>query len=155
MDKIDIAICEALQKDSRITIAELGEIVGLSNSACHRRVQNLSDSGVISGFSARLNPTKLGLGVQAFIEITLNDQSHQSMDAFEEALANMDDVLECNLISGSADYMLSVAAKSLSDYDEIHRNYLSELPGVSSMTTKFTIRRIKEWQGYKVSHLRH
>lgn len=153
MDRIDIAICEALQKDSRITIADLGDIVGLSNSACHRRVQSLSESGIIQNYSARLDPAKLGLGVKAFIEITLKDQSRNSMEAFEEALSDMDDILECYLMSGSADYMLSVAARSLSDYDAIHRNCLSELPGVSSMTTKFTIRRVKEWRGYQVRRL--
>ncbi len=153
MDRIDIAILEALQKDSHATITEIGDTVGLSNSACHRRIQSLQDSGIIHNYSARLNPVKLGLGVQAFIEITLKDQSRESMDRFEAIVADMDDILECYLMSGEADYMLSVAAINLNDFDDIHRNCLSELPSVSSMTTKFLIRRIKDWRGYPVRRL--
>lgn len=153
MNKIDIAILEALQKDSRSTIAEISERVGLSHSAAHRRVQALQESGIITNYSARLNPQKLGLGVQAYIEITLKDQSRESMDSFEARVAQMDDILECYLMSGSADYMLSVVAINLSDFDDIHRNCLSELPGVMSMTTKFLIRRIKDWNGYPVKRL--
>jgi len=154
MDRIDIAILEALQRDSRLTITNIGDEVGLSSSACHRRVQSLQESGIINSYSARLNPVKLGLGVQAFIEITLKDQSRESMDRFEALVVDMDDILECYLMSGEADYMLSVAAINLNDFDEIHRNCLSELPGVSSMTTKFLIRRIKDWNGYPVKRLR-
>lgn len=153
MDKIDIAILDTLQMDSRATIAEIGDRVGLSNSAAHRRVQALQESGVITNYSARLNPRKLGLGVQAYIEITLKDQSRESMDKFENQVAAMDDILECYLMSGSADYMLSVVATTLNDFDDIHRNCLSELPGVMSMTTKFLIRRIKDWNGYPVKRL--
>lgn len=153
MDKIDIAILNMLQMDSRATIADIGDHVGLSNSAAHRRVQALQESGVITNYSARLNPQKLGLGVQAYIEITLKDQSRESMDKFEERVADMDDILECYLMSGSADYMLSVVATNLNDFDDIHRNCLSELPGVMSMTTKFLIRRIKDWNGYPVKRV--
>lgn len=153
MDRIDILILEALQRDSSATIAEIGEAAGLSNSAAHRRVQNLQDSGIVTNYSARLNPDKLGLGVQAFIEITLRDQSRESMDKFESHVAQMDDILECYLMSGSADYMLTVVALNLNDFDDIHRNCLSELPGVMSMTTKFLIRRIKNWNGYPVRRL--
>lgn len=153
MDKIDIAILDMLQIDSRATIADIGDHVGLSNSAAHRRVQALQESGVITNYSARLNPQKLGLGVQAYIEITLKDQSRESMDKFEERVADMDDILECYLMSGSADYMLSVVATNLNDFDDIHRNCLSELPGVMSMTTKFLIRRIKDWNGYPVKRV--
>ncbi len=153
MNRIDILILEALQKDSSATIAEIGNAVGLSNSAAHRRVQSLQESGVITNYSARLNPDKLGLGVQAFIEITLTDQSRESMDKFEEIVSDLDDILECYLMSGSADYMLSVAALNLNDFDDIHRNCLSDLPGVASMTTKFLIRRIKNWNGYPVRRL--
>jgi len=153
MDRADIAILEALQSDSRLTVIEIGEKVGLSSSACHRRMQGLEKAGVIDGYAAILNPEKLGLGVHAFIEITLTNQSRKSMDQFETAVVDLEDILECHLMSGEADYLLTVAAINLEDFDDIHRNYLSGLPGVSSMTTKFLIRRIKDWAGYPVRRL--
>lgn len=153
MDRADIAILEALQSDSRLTVIEIGERVGLSSSACHRRMQALEKGGVIAGYAATLDPEKLGLGVHAFIEIRLTDQSQPAMNLFEKAVADLEDILECHLMSGDADYLLTVAATNLADFDDIHRNCLSRLPGVSSMTTKFLIRRIKDWAGYPVRRI--
>lgn len=153
MDRTDIAILEALQADSRSTVATIGDKVGLSSSACHRRMQALEDGGFIDRYAAILNPAKLGLGVHSIIEITLTDQSRNTMDRFEAAVVDLADILECTLMSGDADYLLTVAAINLADFDDIHRNTLSQLPGVSSMKTRFLIRRIKAWAGYPVRRL--
>ena len=150
MDRADIAILERLQADSRLSIAEMGESVGLSSSACHRRMRALEEAGYITGYHARLDPARLGLGLHAFVEISLTSQSQQSMDRFEAAVGDFTDILECHLMSGTADYLLRVAATSLDGYDEIHRNCLARLPGVSAMKTSFSIRRIKAWTGYPV-----
>ena len=150
MDRADAALLQALQSDSSRPLAELAERAGLSPSACHRRVRALEERGLIAGYSARLDPRRLGLMVEVFVEITLTSQSREAMDRFEEAVASFDDILECHLMSGQADYILRVAAEDLDHYDRIHRNCLARLPGVSAMHSSFAIRRIKRMAGYPV-----
>ncbi|MFM2371705.1 MAG: hypothetical protein RIS85_1427 [Pseudomonadota bacterium] len=150
MDRADIALLEAVQADSALSIAELSEKVALSPSACHRRIKALEQAGVIVGYGARLEPRMLGLTVQVFVEITLTSQSREAMDRFEQAVGDFDDILECHLMSGGADYLLRVAARDLEQYDRIHRDCLARLPGVSAMRSSFSLRRIKRMQGYPV-----
>ena len=151
VDRIDIRILEALQRDSRPAIADLADTIGLSASACHRRVRALEEAGMIRGYVAELDADKLGIGLHAFVEISLASQSRASLDAFEAAVGRYDDILECYLMAGAADYMLRVAASNLADFDDIHRRCLAQLPGVSSMRTSFSIRRIKRWAGYRLA----
>ncbi len=92
-----------------------------------------------------------GLKLLAFVEITLTSQSHEAMDRFEAAVQDYDDILDCHLMSGQADYLLRVAAADLEQYDRIHRDCLARLPGVSAMRSAFAIRRIKRWRGYPVT----
>jgi DNA-binding Lrp family transcriptional regulator len=148
MDSIDQHIARALQADSSRSIADLAELVGTSTSACHRRIKSLEASGLIRGYSAVLDPQRLGLKLQAFVEITLNSQSREAMDRFEQAVGDFDDILECHLMSGNADYILRIAARDLDQFDHIHRECLARLPGVSSMRSSFAIRTIKRWKGY-------
>lgn len=150
MDRFDRAILRELQRDSSRSIAELAQAAGVSASACHRRMRVLEKSGVIAGYAAYLDPEKLGLAAEIFVEITLTSQSREAMDRFEAAVREFDDILECRLMSGAADYMLRVAAESLKHYDSIHRDCLARLPGVSSMRSSFTLRPIKRMRGYPV-----
>lgn len=148
MDRNDVRILEALQADSARSIADLAELAGVSTSACHRRIKALEAAGIIGGYSARLDPQQLGLQLQAFVEITLTSQSREAMDRFEQAVGEFEDILECHLMSGSADYILRIAARDLEQFDAIHRNCLARLPGVSAMRSSFAIRTIKQWRGY-------
>ncbi|MFN4135558.1 MAG: Lrp/AsnC family transcriptional regulator [Novosphingobium sp.] len=150
MDRADLALLLALQDDSSLSIAELAEKVALSPSACHRRIKALEQDGVIAGYGARLEPRRLGLTVEVFVEITLTSQSREAMDRFERSVGDFDDILECHLMSGTADYLLRVAASDLDHYDWIHRECLARLPGVSAMRSSFSLRRIKRMQGYPV-----
>lgn len=150
MDRNDTIILEALQRDSSRSIAELAEIAGVSPSACHRRIKSLEATGVINGYAAQIDPQRLGLKLQAFVEITLTSQSRDAMDRFEQAVGDFEDILECHLMSGSADYILRIAAPDLEQFDQIHRNCLSRLPGVSAMRSSFAIRTIKRWRGYPI-----
>jgi DNA-binding Lrp family transcriptional regulator len=151
MNRIDAALLHELQLDSSLSIAELADRLGLSSSACHRRIRSLTDAGIIIGYQARVDRKRLGLSVESFVEITLTSQSRSAMEKFEEAVAGFDDILECHLMSGAADYLLRVAASDLEDFNSIHRNCLSRLPGVSSMRTSFSIRRIKSMGPYRVT----
>lgn len=153
MDRADIALLEVLQADSARSIAEFAEKIALSPSACHRRIKALEQAGVIAGYGARLDPRALGLTVEVFVEITLTSQSREAMDRFERAVGDFDDILECHLMSGTADYLLRVAAADLGHYDAIHRDCLARLPGVSAMRSSFSLRRIKAMRGYPVRGL--
>lgn len=150
VDRADVAILEALQDDSSQSVAQLAHHAGVSASACHRRIKALEAAGIITGYAAQVDSGRLGLKLQAFVEITLTSQSREAMDRFETAVGDFDDILECHLMSGQADYLLRVAATDLEQYDRIHRDCLARLPGVSSMRSAFAIRRIKRWQGYPV-----
>ena len=153
MDRFDIALLEALQSDSRRSMNELGEQIGLSSSACHRRIRALEDAGMIEGYAARLDPAALGLTLQAFVEISLTSQSREVMERFETAVAGFPEILECHLMAGQADYLLRVAAADLKGFDAVHRDCLARLPGVSAIRTSFAIRRIRDWRGYRLRDL--
>ena len=150
MDRFDAHILRELQKDSHIAVAELAERIGLSTSACHRRVKLLEQAGLIDGYSARVTPKALGLDLEVFVDITLTSQSQESMDAFEKAVQLYDEILECVLTTGTADYILRIVARDVAHYDNLHRNCLARLPGVSGMQTSFALRSIKRWRGYPV-----
>jgi len=150
VDNFDRAILRALQQDSSQSLSALSDAANLSPSACHRRMRALEESGVIAGYQARLEPRRLGYAVEIFVEIALNSQSREALDRFEKAASELDQILECHLMSGTADYMLRVAAADLDDYDRIHRECLARLPGVASMRSSFSIRTIKRMQGYPV-----
>ncbi|PZU58356.1 MAG: AsnC family transcriptional regulator [Sphingobium sp.] len=151
--RADITLLQLLQADSSRSIADLAEKAGLSTSACHRRVRALEEQGIIRNYAARLDPEKLGIGINAFVEISLTSQSREAMDRFEAAVATFDDILECHLMSGNADYILRICANDLRHFDSIHRNCLARLPGVSAMRSSFAIRSIKNWAGYPVNRV--
>lgn len=150
MDRADAKLLAALQRDSTQSIATLAEQAALSPSACHRRMRALEQSGVITGYGARLDPQRLGLSLVVFVEITLNSQSEAVMGRFEAAVQEFDDILDCHLMSGASDYLLRVAATDLRQFDTIHRECLARLPGVASMRSSFQIRSIKRWTGYPI-----
>ena len=150
MDRAERLLLAALQKDSARAVAALAEVAQLSPSACHRRIRGLEEQGIIAGYAARIDPRKLGLAVEVFVEITLTSQSREAMDRFERAVGDYDDILECRLMSGTADYLLRVAARDLDHYNVIHRDCLARLPGVSAMRSSFSLRQIKQFGGYPI-----
>ena len=127
LDATDRRILTALQKQGRITNAELSERVNLSPSACHRRVQRLEEEGYIDAFVALLNARKMGRPTTVFVEITLSGQADEVLEAFERELRRVPDVLECHLMAGTADYLLKVVAEDTDDFARIHRQYLARL----------------------------
>ncbi len=150
MDQTDTKILRTLQRDSNRPVADLAGELGLSPSACHRRIKSLEAAGIIKGYSARLSRRKLGFNILVFVEITLRSQERSVLEGFEAAVRASPDILECHLTSGQADYTLRVAARDMDDYDRIHRDCLAALPDVSAMHTTFALRPIKFWQGYPV-----
>ncbi|GAB1361440.1 Lrp/AsnC family transcriptional regulator [Rhodobacter sp.] len=142
LDATDRRILAALQKEGRITNAELSERVNLSPSACHRRVQRLEEEGFIAGYVALVDARRLGKPTTVFVEITLESQAEELLDAFERAVAKVPDILECHLMAGTADYLLKIVAEDTEDFARIHRQHLSRLPGVRQMQSSFALREV-------------
>ena len=142
LDMIDTAILRILQQNGRIANAELAERVGLSASACSRRVDILERSGVISGYHARLSHKALDYRIIAIVHISLSGQFAKTLSEFEAAVKLCPNVLVCYLMSGEYDYILRVAAKDLEDYERIHRDWLSALPHVVKINSSFSLREI-------------
>jgi len=142
LDATDRRILRALQREGRMSNADLAEQIALSPSACHRRVQRLESEGYIAGYVALVDPRKIGKPTTVFVEITLNGQSDELLDGFERAVARIPDVLECHLMAGSADYLLKLVAEDTEDFARIHRQYLSRLPGVAQMQSSFSLRTV-------------
>ncbi|MBY0307159.1 MAG: Lrp/AsnC family transcriptional regulator [Phycisphaerales bacterium] len=143
MDRTDRKILDLLQADSRLTGEQLGEWVGLSPSAAHRRVKALEDSGAILGYRARLSRAARGNPSTVFVQVTLTDQRQATMLAFEEALAHTPQVAEAYLMSGQSDYLVKVLVREDDSYERIHREILSALPGVQRLVSQFTIRTLE------------
>ncbi len=142
LDATDRRILGALQIRGRMSNADLSEKVNLSPSACHRRVQRLEADGYIKDYVALLDARKLGVPTTVFVEITLQAQADDVLEAFETAVKRIPDVLECHLMAGKADYILKVVAESTEDFARIHRQYLARLPGVAQMQSSFALRTV-------------
>jgi DNA-binding Lrp family transcriptional regulator len=142
LDSVDISILTELQDHGRLTNAELAERVGLSASACHRRVKALEQAGVIDRYVAILSEKALGRGITVYVQVTLDNQKRETLVAFEEAVETVPEVMECYLMSGDADYLVRVLVRDANDYERVHREVLSGLPGVARLVSSFTIRRV-------------
>ncbi|TNE61328.1 MAG: Lrp/AsnC family transcriptional regulator [Alphaproteobacteria bacterium] len=141
LDKIDRAILEQLQKDARLSNVELAGRIGLSESACLRRVKNLHDRGVITHYAAHLNAAAVGLPGSVFVRVSLEDQREEKLAGFEAAVKSVHEVMECYLMSGDVDYMLRVVVKDAPDYERVH-NMLTRLPGVARIHSGFALRTV-------------
>jgi len=142
LDRIDIAILDTLQKDGRISNAALAEKVGLSQSACSRRLDNLETTGVICGYHARLSNAALGHGMTAIVHVSLTGQFEKTLSDFEAAIRRCPNVLSCHLVSGEYDYIVRIAAKDLQDYERIHKEWLTAMPHVTRINSSFALREV-------------
>jgi Lrp/AsnC family transcriptional regulator, leucine-responsive regulatory protein len=140
VDRIDLAILQALETDGRLSYADLGERVGLSKSPCWKRVQALEQAGAIQGYRAVLDPAALGLETTAFIQVTVAFDQH---DAFEAAVMRHPRILSAHATVGEADYLLHVLAPNMPALDEFLRQELWRLPGVQRFVTTMAMRTIK------------
>ena len=142
MDKIDKNILSQLQNDGRISNITLADTVGLSPSACLRRVQALEDGGTIQNYTAILDEKKLGLGSQIIVMVTLSGQGYDRMLEFEKAIVKIPNVLACYLMGGQYDYLVRLSVRDLEHYEDIHRTQLSQLPHVQTLQSNFAMREV-------------
>ena len=150
MNKLDRSILLRLQADCSQPLSQISEQVGLSPSACHRRIKLLEESGAIVGYGARLDRMVLGLNIVLFVSVSLNSQAGEALDAFEKAAASIPEVITCHLLAGRADYLIQLTVADMAGFERIHREKLSRLPGVATMTTSFSLRTVKAFRGVPV-----
>jgi DNA-binding Lrp family transcriptional regulator len=142
LDALDRKILDRLRTDSALTSAELGEAVGLSPSAAHRRVKLLEEAGLIRGYCAILSPEARGNPSIVYVAVTLKDQARDTLQQFERALAGCREVAEAHLMSGEHDYLLKVEVREDDSYERVHREVLAGLPGVHRLISHFSIRTV-------------
>lgn len=141
MDKIDRHILEVLQKEGRLSMAELSERVGLSPSPCARRLKRLEDEGYIENYQANISKAKAGIAMSFFVEVRLNNHQEDSIAAFENALSNMDEVINGHVVSVSYDYLLEVVSPNLDGYERFTRK-LHKLASVKDIHTHLSVRKV-------------
>ena len=144
IDTVDRAILRELQIDGRMTNAELAERVNLSPSACFRRVRILEDKGIIEGYTAILNQTACGRGQNVLVSVTLRSQDSDDLEAFETEISRHPQVMECYLMSGDSDYHIRVIVSDAPDYERLHRDVLTKLPGVDRVRSSFALRTVRK-----------
>lgn len=140
-DKIDSAILDELQRNGRLSNVELADLVGLSESACLRRVKNLETRGVITHYAAHLDEKAVGLPGTVFVRVSLVSQREEQLLTFEEAVSHVPEVMECYLMSGDVDYIVRVVVCDAPDYERVHHT-LTNLPGVDRVHSSFALRTI-------------
>lgn len=142
LDNLDLSILRELQLDGRIKNADLANRVGLSQSACLRRVRALEQSGVIENYVALIHQGAAGLKQDVFVQITLEGQDSQELEAFEAAVRQHPQLLECYLMTGDADYLIRAIVSDSADYERLHREFLTRLPGVDRVVSSFALRTV-------------
>ncbi len=130
LDKIDINILVHLQKDGQLTNVQLAQKVGLSPSPCLQRVKRLEQAGYITGYGARINLAKLTETITVFTEVTLSDHRRNDFVKFESSIRNVEELIECHLLSGGYDYLLRFVARSVNHYQEIIEDLIDRNIGI-------------------------
>ena len=142
LDRFDRAILAELQRDGRISNVQLAAKVNLSESACLRRVRALEQSGLIQRYVALLDQKKVGLSGTVFVHIALRREEQRELAAFEKAVREVPEVMECYLMTGEFDYLLRVVVSDMADFERLHNEALTRLPGVSRVNSSVAIRTI-------------
>ena len=143
IDRFDRKILQALQKDGRISNVDLADLVSLSESACLRRVRRLEENGFIDKYTALLNQHQAGLAGNVFVHITLHREKQSDLAAFEAAVQNLPEVMECYLMTGEFDYLLRIVISDMADFERVHKESITQLPGVARVNSSVAIRTVR------------
>ncbi|MEM7430312.1 MAG: Lrp/AsnC family transcriptional regulator [Pseudomonadota bacterium] len=143
-DKYDRLILDALQQDGRISNVQLAQRVNLSESATLRRVRALEEGGYIDRYVALLDQSRAGLGGNVFVHIGLHREEQSELAAFEEAVKRIPEVMECYLMTGEFDYLLRVVVRNMADFERLHKEALTRLPGVARVNSSVGIRTVQK-----------
>ncbi len=143
LDERDRAILRELMRDGRLSNVDLADKVGLSPSACLRRVRLMEEGGLIAGYVMLLNPEAAGIEGVAYVSVTLDQQGRAALDRFESEVRRHPEIVECYLLAGLADYMLRVAYSDARDFERIHSDIITQRPGVSRVQSTLALRKVK------------
>jgi Lrp/AsnC family leucine-responsive transcriptional regulator len=143
MDAIDLRILERLQNDARISNVELARAVNLSPSPCLARVRALEEDGTIGRYVTLLDPKKIGITVSVLVQVTLEKQVEPALEAFERAVRERPEVMECYLMTGDADYLLRVLVPDVPAFERFILEFLSRVPGVGNIKSSFALKQVK------------
>ncbi|EIE49962.1 ArsR family transcriptional regulator [Salipiger aestuarii] len=143
LDATDRRILKQLQNEGKLTNIELSNRIGLSPSPCLSRVRALEQSGVISGYVALVNPEAIGLGVNVFIQITLERQIEQALETFENRMEAYPEVMECFLMTGDSDYLIRLVVRDIAELQRFILQKLSNIPGVANIRSSFALKQVK------------
>jgi Lrp/AsnC family leucine-responsive transcriptional regulator len=142
VDGIDLKMLRALQKDGRISNAELAQAVDVSAATCHRRTQRLLEQGYVTHVRAIINPAKVNRGALVMVGVVLDRSTPESFADFEKAVAKLKFVLDCHLVAGDFDYFLKIRVGDMADFNRIHGEKLIALPGVRQTRTFFVMKEV-------------
>ena len=143
LDSTDIRILELLQRDAGMSVTDIAEKVGLSQSPCWRRINRLQENRLIRRRVALLDPVQVGLGLVVFITVSLSAHGRQSLEEFEDAIRRLPEVTECYTITGNMDYMLKIVTRDIQHFEQFLRNRLSQVQGVREMHSHVAVTEIK------------
>jgi Lrp/AsnC family leucine-responsive transcriptional regulator len=143
LDEIDKKIIAALQAEGRLPIVDLADRVGLSATPCQRRVKRLEEAGVITRYAALISPAAMGYGLQALVEVTLDDHSEKTVEAFEAAIRARPEVVACYAVTGDMDFLLHIFAPDLANFSDFALKALLRMPGVKGSRSSFIMQAVK------------
>jgi DNA-binding Lrp family transcriptional regulator len=147
LDSIDRRLLAELQAEGRVTNVDLARRVGLTAPPCLRRVRSLEESGVIRGYHADLEPSRLGFAITVFAMVSLKSQAEADLRAFEDHIKALPEVRECHMLNGEIDFILKIVSKDLQSFQEFLTSKLTPAPNVASVKTSLTIRTAKSEPG--------
>ena len=150
LDDIDRRLLAELQAEGRVTNVELAQRVGLTAPPCLRRVRGLEEDGVIRGYHADLDPSKLGFAITVFAMVSLKSQAESDLREFEDHVARLAPVRECHMLNGEIDFILKIVARDLQEFQEFLTTSLTTAPHVAGVKTSLTIRTSKNVPGVPV-----
>jgi Lrp/AsnC family leucine-responsive transcriptional regulator len=153
LDRTDLALLAILQREGRISNAELAERVSLSASACLRRVQKLELEGVLTGYGALLDPVRVGLGLQAFVRVQLARHDTDAIAEFTARINGWDEVVACHALTGDMDYLLHVVVQDLAHFSRFLLDHLLNASGVADVNSSFVLRTVKQARALPLAHL--
>ncbi len=144
IDKFDLKILEVLQRNSRATLQEVGEQVGLSSTPCWNRIKQMEATGVIQRYTVNVDQAALGYSDTVIVQLTLNSHTDIMIDDFGKALEEIPEVLEAYLVSGDYDYVVRIAVRDTRDYERLLREHLYKIPGIRHSKSSFVLRTLKQ-----------
>lgn len=144
LDSVDRQILGVLQKDTTVSNKEIAEQVGLSTNPCWRRIQRLQEAGVIKRRVAVLDAKKLGLGTTAFVLVKTGQHDKAWLETFANGVRRIPEITECHRTSGSVDYLLKIVVRDIEHYDEVYQSLIRYVPGISDVTSVFSMEQMKD-----------